>query len=150
MKPIKQWHGNGKVVLQLFDNGNLVKFEKAKDRLRVLSGMGHGIDEAMIREALFLGAKTLFISEDSQKIVWRAELEEVMPISQVRTICGIRRRCFDLRLFTIVKGIEDAPNWYVSRPAAKPKPEPKGEQMTMFAPTPGELLLSYETGGSRR
>ncbi len=151
MKPVKQWRGNrGAVVLQLFDNGSLVKFERAKDRLTILRKMAHAIDASMMDEAIALGAKTLFISEDSQKIVWEAELEKVMPLSQVRNICGIRRRCFDLRRFIIVKGIENAPSWYVNRPVeSKPNPEPRGEQVVMFAPTAGEIRLHYETQGGR-
>ena len=150
MKPVKHWYGNGKVVLQLFDNGSLVKFEKAKDRLTTLGGMGHAIDIDMMEEAVALGAKTFYISEDGQRIVWEAELERVMPLSVIKNICGIRRRCFDLRHFSIVKGIESAPSWYINRPVEKPKPEqPKVEQLSLFEVSPGELLQYYETGGSR-
>ena len=151
VKPVKVWHGNhGKVVLQLFDNGSLVKHEKSVHRLTSLGGMGHGIDAYMVDEAISLGAKSLYISEDGQRIVWEAELEKVMPLSVIKNICGIRRRCFDLRHFSIVKGIENAPSWYINRPVEKPKPEqPKVEQLSLFEVSPGELLQYYETGGSR-
>jgi hypothetical protein len=35
----------------------LIKHERSKDRLRVLGGKGHAIDESMLQEALRLGAK---------------------------------------------------------------------------------------------
>ncbi len=150
MKAIKHWYGNGKIVLELHDNGALVKHERSKDRLRILGGMAHAIDADMVDEAIALGAETLFISEDGQKIVWEAGLSEVMPLSTIKNIRGIRRRCFDLRNFSIAKGIENAPSWYLFKAAEKePKPEPKSEQLVMFRPSPGELLVYHETKGGR-
>jgi hypothetical protein len=103
----KQWDGNrGKIVLELRGEV-LVKHERSKDRLRVLGGKGHAVDESMIQEALLLGAKEIYINEDSRRLVWRADLLGTKP--DVRTIARIRRRCFDLRLFELVEGVERAP-----------------------------------------
>ncbi|WP_029165549.1 MULTISPECIES: hypothetical protein [Aminiphilus] len=121
----KRWYGNrGKIVLELRGEA-LIKHERSKDRLRVLGGKGHAIDESMLQEALRLGAKVLYINEDSRRLVWRADLRDIKP--DVRTIAGIRRRCFDLRFFELVEGVEHAPEWwYVKRPPKRLEPAQLG------------------------
>lgn len=91
----------------------LVKHERSKDRLRIMQYMGHAIDEATIQEALRLGATEIYFNEDSRRLVWAADLKEILVKSPIKTIAGVRRRCFDLRLFTVVEGI--APAWYPKR-----------------------------------
>jgi hypothetical protein len=110
MSASKQWYGNGgRVVLELH-GAALVKRERSKDRLRIMQCMGHAIDEATLQEALRLGATEIFINEDNRRLVWVADLKEILPKSQIKVIAGIRRRCFDLRRFELVEGI--APAWY--------------------------------------
>lgn len=99
---------NGRAVLTL-ENGVLVKHEKSKDRLRIMSNMGHAVDEQWITEAVSLGARVLEIHEDAGALVWRAELE-TLPVLR-RKICGVPRRCYDLRNFDLVRG--EPPVWYV-------------------------------------
>ena len=126
MSASKRWYGNGgRVVLELHGSA-LVKHEKAKDRLRIMQYMGHAIDEATLQEALRLGATEIFINEDSRRLVWVADLKEILPKSQIRVIAGIRRRCFDLRRFEIVEGI--APAWYPKRN----QEASKAEQLSLF------------------
>jgi len=140
----KHWYGNrGKIVLELHGDA-LVKHEKSKDRLRVLSEKGHAVDECMIQEALSLGAKEIYINEDSRRLVWRAKLADIIP--DVRTIAGIRRRCFDLCLFELVEGIENAPEWYIHRPRTEEPPKkPQSSQLGLFELTEHEKRWSYET-----
>ena len=140
----KHWYGNhGKIVLELH-GGALVKHEHSKDRLRVLGEKGHAIDEQMYQEALSLGAKEIFINEDSRRLVWRAKLADIRP--DVRTIAGVRRRCFDLRNFDLVEGIEHAPEWYVNRPREERKQkEPPREQGLLFGATDYERRIQHET-----
>ena len=59
MKAIKHWYGNGKIVLELHDNGALVKHERSKDRLRILEAW-RAIDADMVDEAIALGAEDPF------------------------------------------------------------------------------------------
>ena len=73
--------------------------------------MGHAIDEATLQEALRLGATEIFINEDNRRLVWVADLKEVLPKSQIKVIAGIRRRCFD-SVNLLTEGI--APAWYTS------------------------------------
>lgn len=113
MSASKRWHGNGGRVVMELHGSALVKHERSKDRLRIMQCMGHAIDEATLQEALRLGATEIFINEDSRRLVWAADLKEILPKSQIRAIAGIRRRCFDLRQFEIVEGI--APAWYPKR-----------------------------------
>lgn len=125
----KLWHGNGgKVILELHGS-NLVKFERARDRLRIMGGMGHGLDESMLQEAISLGANMMFINEDHRSFVWQANLQEVLAKSRIRTIGNIRRRCFDLRHFDLVEGI--APAWYPKRNLETS--ETQAEQLSLFA-----------------
>jgi len=98
---------NGRAVLTL-ENGVLVKLEKSKDRLRIMSNMGHAVDEQWIAEAVSLGARILEIHEDGAALIWRAELE-TLPVLR-RKICGTLRRVFDLRDFDLVRGTP--PAWY--------------------------------------
>ena len=126
MSASKRWYGNGgRVVLELHGSA-LVKHERSKDRLRIMQYMGHAIDEATLQEALRLGATEIFINEDNRRLVWVADLKEVLPKSQIKVIAGIRRRCFDLRLFEIVEGI--APAWYPKRN----QEASKAEQLSLF------------------
>ena len=90
------------------ENGVLVKHEKSKDRLRIMSNMGHAVDEQWIAEAVSLGARILEIHEDGAALIWRAELE-TLPVLR-RKICGTLRRVFDLRDFDLVRGTP--PAWY--------------------------------------
>ena len=140
----KHWYGNrGKIVLELHGE-NLVKHERSKDRLRVLGEKGHAIDESMYQEAVSLGARELFINEDSRRLVWRAKLADIRP--DVRTIAGVRRRCFDLRLFELVEGVENAPEWYINRPRTEePRKRPEPAQLGLFGATPNEARLFHET-----
>lgn len=103
----------------------LVKHEKAKDRLRIMQLMGHGVDESSLQEALRLGATEIFINEDNRRLVWAADLKEILPKSQIRAIAGIRRRCFDLRQFDLVEGI--APAWYPRQQKTS-----EAEQLNLF------------------
>ncbi len=126
MSASKRWCGNGgRVVLELHGSA-LVKHEKAKDRLRIMQFMGHAIDEATLQEALRLGATEIFINEDNRRLVWAADLKEILGKSQIKVIAGIRRRCFDLRLFTVVEGI--APAWYPKRN----QETSEAEQLSLF------------------
>lgn len=140
----KHWYGNrGKIVLELHGDA-LVKHERSKDRLRVLGEKGHAVDEAMFQEALSLGAKEIFINEDSRRLVWRANLADIRP--DVRTIAGIRRRCFNLCFFELVEGIEHAPEWYINRPRTEEKAiEPPQEQGLLFGATDYERRIQHET-----
>ena len=104
----------------------LVKHEQSKYRLRIMQCMGHAIDEATLQEALRLGATEIFINEDNRRLVWVADLKEILPKSQIRAIAGIRRRCFDLRQFEIVEGI--APAWYPKRN----QETSEAEQLSLF------------------
>jgi len=139
----KHWYGNhGKIVLELHGE-NLVKHEKSKDRLRVLGEKGHAIDEQMYQEALSLGARELFINEDSRRLVWRADIADLPR--DVRTIAGVRRRCFNLCFFELVEGIEHAPEWYVNRPREEQKQkEPPREQGLLFGATDYDRREKYE------
>ena len=113
MSASKRWYGNGgRVVLELHGSA-LVKRERSKDRLRIMQCMGHGVDESSLQEALRLGATEIYFNEDNRRLVWAADLKEILPKSQIKVIAGIRRRCFDLRQFEIVEGI--APAWYPKR-----------------------------------
>ena len=126
MSASKRWYGNGgRVVLELHGS-SLVKHERSKDRLRIMQCMGHGVDESSLQEALRLGATEIFINEDNRRLVWAADLKEILPKSQIRAIAGIRRRCFDLRRFEIVEGI--APAWYPKRN----QEASKAEQLSLF------------------
>ena len=140
----KHWYGNrGKIVLELH-GGALVKHEHSKDRLRVLGEKGHAIDEQMYQEALSLGARELFINEDSRRLVWRADIADLPR--DVRTIAGVRRRCFNLCFFELVEGIEHAPEWYVNRPREEQKQkEPPREQGVLFGVTDYEMRYAHET-----
>ena len=140
----KHWYGNhGKIVLELHGE-NLVKHERSKDRLRVLGEAGHAVDECMIQEALSLGAKEIFINEDSRRLVWRAKLADIRP--DVRTIAGVRRRCFNLCFFELVEGVENAPEWYINRPREEQKQkEPPREQGLLFGATDYERRIQHET-----
>lgn len=104
----------------------LVKHERSKDRLRIMQYMGHAIDEATLQEALRLGATEIFINEDNRRLVWAADLKEILGKSQIKVIAGIRRRCFDLRQFEIVEGI--APAWYPKRN----QETSEAEQLSLF------------------
>lgn len=139
----KHWYGNhGRIVLELHGNA-LVKHERSKDRLRVLGDKGHAVDESMIQEAISLGAKEIFINEDSRRLVWRAKLADIRP--DVRTIAGVRRRCFNLCFFELVEGIEHAPEWYVNRPREEQKQkEPPREQGLLFGATDYDRRAKYE------
>jgi len=113
MSASKRWFGNGgRVVLELHGSA-LVKHEQSRYRLRIMQCMGHAIDEATLQEALRLDATELYFNEDNRRLVWAADLKEILPKSQIKTIAGIRRRCFDLRQFDLVEGI--APAWYPKR-----------------------------------
>ena len=126
MSASKRWYGNGgRVVLELHGSA-LVKHEQSRYRLRIMQCMGHAIDEATLQEALRLGATEIFINEDNRRLVWAADLKEILPKSQIRAIAGIRRRCFDLRQFEIVEGI--APAWYPKRN----QEASKAEQVSLF------------------
>lgn len=126
MSASKRWHGNGgRVVLELH-GAALVKHERSKDRLRIMQYMGHAIDEATLQEALRLGATEIYFNEDSRRLVWAADLKEILPKSQIKVIAGIRRRCFDLRQFAVVEGI--APAWYPKRN----QEASKAEQLSLF------------------
>ena len=125
MSASKRWYGNGgRVVLELH-GFKLVKHERSKDRLRIMQLMGHGVDESSLQEALRLGATEIFINEDNRRLVWAADLKEILPKSQIRAIAGIRRRCFDLRRFEIVEGI--APAWYPRQQKTS-----EAEQLSLF------------------
>ncbi len=138
----KHWYGNhGRIVLELH-GGALVKHEHSKDRLRVLGEKGHAIDEQMYQEALSLGARELFINEDSRRLVWRADIADLPR--DVRTIAGVRRRCFDLRNFDLVEGVEDAPGWYQFRPREEKPIEPPREQGLLFGATDYDRRAKYE------
>lgn len=127
MSASKRWYGNGgRVVLELHGSA-LVKHEKSMYRLRIMNCMGHAIDEATLQEALSLGATELFINEDSRRLVWAADMKEILCKAQIRTIAGIRRRCFDLRDFDLVEGI--APAWYPKRN----QETSEAEQLSLFA-----------------
>ena len=144
MSARKHWYGNrGKIVLELHGDA-LVKHEKSKDRLHVLGDKGHAVDEYMMQEALSLGAKEIFINEDSRRLVWRAKLADIKP--DVRTIAGVRRRCFNLCFFELVEGIENAPEWYVNRPRTEePTKKPQSSQLGLFELTEHEKRWSCET-----
>lgn len=125
MSASKRWFGNGgRVVLELHGSA-LVKHEQSKYRLRIMQCMGHAIDEATLQEALRLGATEIFINEDNRRLVWAADLKEILPKSQIRAIAGIRRRCFDLRQFDLVEGI--APAWYPRQQKTS-----EAEQLSLF------------------
>ena len=104
----------------------LVKHERSKDRLRIMQLMGHGVDESSLQEALRLSATEIYINEDNRRLVWAADLKEILPKSQIKVIAGIRRRCFDLRQFEIVEGI--APAWYPKRN----QETSEAEQLSLF------------------
>ena len=126
MSASKRWYGNGgRVVLELHGSA-LVKHEQSRYRLRIMQCMGHAIDEATLQEALRLGATEIFINEDNRRLVWVADLKEILPKSQIKVIAGIRRRCFDLRQFEIVEGI--APAWYPKRN----QETSEAEQLSLF------------------
>ena len=126
MSASKRWYGNGgRVVLELHGSA-LVKHEQSRYRLRIMQCMGHAIDEATLREALRLGATEIFINEDNRRLVWVADLKEILGKSQIKVIAGIRRRCFDLRQFEIVEGI--APAWYPKRN----QETSEAEQLSLF------------------
>ena len=127
MSASKRWYGNGgRVVLELHGS-KLVKHERSKDRLRIMQCMGHGVDESSLQEALRLSATEIYINEDNRRLVWAADLKEILPKSQIKVIAGIRRRCFDLRQFKLVEGI--APAWYPRRN----QEASKAEQLSLFA-----------------
>ena len=107
----------------------LVKHEQSRYRLRIMQCMGHAIDEATLQEALRLGATELYFNEDNRRLVWAADLKEILPKSQIKTIAGIRRRCFDLRHFELVEGL--APAWYPKR--NQEASEAEAEQLSLFA-----------------
>ena len=140
----KHWYGNhGRIVLELYGDA-LVKHERSKDRLHVLADRGHAVDECMIQEALSLGAKEIFINEDSRRLVWRADIADLPR--DVRTIAGVRRRCFNLCFFELVEGIEHAPEWYINRPRTEePTKKPQSAQLGLFGLTEHEKRWSYET-----
>ena len=126
MSASKRWYGNGgRVVLELHGSA-LVKHERSKDRLRIMQFMGHGVDESSLQEALRLGATEIFINEDNRRLVWVADLKEILVKSPIKAIAGIRRRCFDLRQFEIVEGI--APAWYPKRN----QETSEAEQLSLF------------------
>ena len=126
MSASKQWYGNGgRVVLELHGSA-LVKHERSKDRLQVMSLMGHGVDESSLQEALRLGATEIYFNEDNRRLVWVADLKEILVKSPIKAIAGIRRRCFDLRQFEIVEGI--APAWYPKRN----QETSEAEQLSLF------------------
>ena len=127
MSASKRWHGNGGRVVMELHGSALVKHERSKDRLRIMQCMGHAIDEATLQEALRLGATEIFINEDNRRLVWVADLKEILVKSPIKAIAGIRRRCFDLRQFEIVEGI--APAWYPKRN----QEASKAEQLSLFA-----------------
>ena len=147
MTAVKHWRNDrGVVVLTLHDNGSLVKFEKAKDRLRAMSNMGHAVDKDAFDEGVELGAKTLWISEDGGRIVWEGKIEEILPYSRIIHIYGTARRAFDLRYFKINQGLENAPTWYTeaARPTPSVKEEPKQEQLGLFELTAHERRFQRE------
>ena len=126
MSASKRWYGNGgRVVLELHGSA-LVKHEQSRYRLRIMQCMGHAIDEATLQEALRLGATEIFINEDNRRLVWAADLKEILGKSQIKVIAGIRRRCFDLRQFELVEGI--APAWYPKRN----QETSEAEQLSLF------------------
>lgn len=112
----------------------LVKHEQSKYRLRIMQCMGHAIDEATLQEALRLGATEIFINEDNRRLVWAADLKEILGKSQIKVIAGIRRRCFDLRHFELVEGL--APAWYPKR--NQEASEAEAEQLSLFEGYPHE------------
>ena len=125
MSASKRWYGNGgRVVLELHGSA-LVKHERSKDRLRIMQFMGHGVDESSLQEALRLGATEIYFNEDNRRLVWAADLKEILPKSQIKVIAGIRRRCFDLRQFELVEGI--APAWYPRQQKTS-----EAEQLSLF------------------
>ena len=125
MSASKRWYGNGgRVVLELHESA-IVKHERSKDRLRIMQCMGHGVDESSLQEALRLGATEIYFNEDNRRLVWAADLKEILPKSQIKVIAGIRRRCFDLRRFKIVEGI--APAWYPRQQKTS-----EAEQLNLF------------------
>ena len=126
MSASKRWHGNGGRVVMELHGSALVKHERSKDRLRIMQCMGHAIDEATLQEALRLGATELYFNEDNRRLVWVADLKEILVKSPIKAIAGIRRRCFDLRQFEIVEGI--APAWYPKRN----QEASKAEQVSLF------------------
>ena len=126
MSASKRWHGNGGRVVMELHGSALVKHERSKDRLRIMQCMGHAIDEATLQEALRLGATEIFINEDNRRLVWVADLKEILVKSPIKAIAGIRRRCFDLRQFEIVEGI--APAWYPKRN----QETSEAEQLSLF------------------
>lgn len=136
MTAVRSWTGNhGRVVLTLHSDGRLVKSEKSRDRLNVLSGRGHAIDCSMIAEALSLGAATLEIREDGGAYVWCAELEPLIGKSKVLTLAGVRRWAFYLSDFDLVRGV--APDWYIEAQAKKRCAERReavagNEQLSLF------------------
>ena len=147
MTAVKHWRNDrGVVVLTLHDNGSLVKFEKAKDRLRAMSHMGHAIDQDAFDEGVELGATTLWISEDGGRIIWEGKIEDILPRSRIIHIYGTPRRAFDLRNFKINKGLENAPTWYTeaARPTPSVKEEPKQEQLGLFGMTAHERRFQHE------
>ena len=103
----------------------VVKHERSKDRLRIMQLMGHGVDESSLQEALRLGATEIFINEDNRRLVWVADLKEILVKSPIKAIAGIRRRCFDLRQFELVEGI--APAWYPRQQKTS-----EAEQLSLF------------------
>ena len=125
MSASKRWYGNGgRVVLELHGS-KLVKHERSKDRLRIMQCMGHGVDESSLQEALRLGATEIYFNEDNRRLVWAADLKEILGKSQIKVIAGIRRRCFDLRQFDLVEGI--APAWYPRQQKTS-----EAEQLSLF------------------
>lgn len=128
MSASKRWYGNGgRVILELHGSA-LVKHEQSRYRLRIMQCMGHAIDEATLQEALQLGATEIFINEDNRRLVWAADLKEILGKSQIKVIAGIRRRCFDLRHFELVEGL--APAWYPKR--NQEASEAEAEQLSLF------------------
>ena len=125
MSASKRWYGNGgRVILELHGSA-LVKHERSKDRLRIMLCMGHGVDESSLQEALRLGATEIYFNEDNRRLVWAADLKEILGKSQIKVIAGIRRRCFDLRQFDLVEGI--APAWYPRQQKTS-----EAEQLSLF------------------
>ena len=118
MTAARTWVGNhGRVVLTLHSDGRLVKSEKSRDRLNVLSGRGHALDCSMLDEALKAGARTLEIREDGGAYVWRAELAPLLGRSKTTMLAGVRRWAFLLEHFDLVLGI--APDWYTEAQARR-------------------------------
>ena len=144
---LRSWTGNhGRVVLALHVGGRLVKSEKSRDRLNVLSGRGHAIDCSMIAEALSLGAKTLEIREDAGAFIWRADLAPLLAKSKVVTLAGVRRWALYLEHFDLVKG--EAPGWHAEAQAKKRCAERReagagNEQLSLFDDAAG-CRLRYE------